>query len=328
MKLQKGFTLVELLVVITIIGILAAIALPNYTKVRIKGRETEVKANIHKIQEAIERYHLDEGEYPAYLLGGNENSWPIFFGRNLGDPVVFDLTTGEPLFFDPLIEYNYIDSYPENPFVDPQKAGIYMEFSGGDMTIPASGDPRFGIKGNLMPNSVDDPLWFSVAPGIPVETINQAGTQIVNFGAYGGHRTPSGDADRYIIQGSFFYRAEGDIDWTTPPGSSPTRYDFRYQSFERYILGGFGHDTTKGLDVIRLVGIGFYRHQPDTNFQWDIPLLLPEVFGGGNGGAFENMPYYPYEPSEHGVEFYYGAPDGYEDGVVIVLTDSGKNLNF
>ena len=72
MSTRKGFTLIELLVVIVIIGILVAIALPNFIKVKTKAREAEVKQNLHSIQLGVERYAVDnEGNYPYYLYGGD-----------------------------------------------------------------------------------------------------------------------------------------------------------------------------------------------------------------------------------------------------------------
>ena len=53
-KNQKGFTLIELMVVVVIIGILAAIALPNFMAMQDRAKESAVKSNVHTIQLAIE----------------------------------------------------------------------------------------------------------------------------------------------------------------------------------------------------------------------------------------------------------------------------------
>ncbi len=62
----KGFTLIELMVVVVIIGILAAIALPNFFSIQDRAKETEIKSNVHAIQLAVEGYKtLNAGEKPS-----------------------------------------------------------------------------------------------------------------------------------------------------------------------------------------------------------------------------------------------------------------------
>jgi prepilin-type N-terminal cleavage/methylation domain-containing protein len=58
-KINYGFTLVELMVVVVIIGIIAAIAIPNFVKVVDKSREATVKSNMHTVQFVVELYKVD-----------------------------------------------------------------------------------------------------------------------------------------------------------------------------------------------------------------------------------------------------------------------------
>jgi prepilin-type N-terminal cleavage/methylation domain-containing protein len=64
---QKGFTIIELLVVIVIIGILVALALPQLFAAQARGRDTDRKNDLKNIQQQLETYFNDNGEYPATL---------------------------------------------------------------------------------------------------------------------------------------------------------------------------------------------------------------------------------------------------------------------
>ena len=66
--MKKGFTLIELLVVVLIIGILSAIALPQYTTAVEKSRATEAVTLMGTLRYAAERYRLQTGQFPGQQL--------------------------------------------------------------------------------------------------------------------------------------------------------------------------------------------------------------------------------------------------------------------
>jgi len=70
---KKGFTIIELLIVIAIIGLLATISIVSLNGARLKGRDAARLGNIKQMQTALEMYYNDQGRYPvsatAIVLG-------------------------------------------------------------------------------------------------------------------------------------------------------------------------------------------------------------------------------------------------------------------
>jgi len=64
---QKGFTLIEIIIVFTLIGILVGLALPQYKYAAKRAREAVLKENLFQLRKLIQQYHADKGKYPAYL---------------------------------------------------------------------------------------------------------------------------------------------------------------------------------------------------------------------------------------------------------------------
>lgn len=64
---QKGFTLLELLIVVVIIGILLLLVMPNLVSGPARARDSRRKADLSSIQRGLEQYYNDNSNYPAEL---------------------------------------------------------------------------------------------------------------------------------------------------------------------------------------------------------------------------------------------------------------------
>jgi general secretion pathway protein G len=64
---QRGFTLIELIVVVTIIGILAGVAVVNIKNAHRKAREAALRDNLKTMRAAIDNFYADKQRYPANL---------------------------------------------------------------------------------------------------------------------------------------------------------------------------------------------------------------------------------------------------------------------
>lgn len=66
---NKGFTLVELMVVVVIIGILAAVAIPMYSNYTAKSKAKAYQADCKNIFTSVDNYKQENGDFPADLAG-------------------------------------------------------------------------------------------------------------------------------------------------------------------------------------------------------------------------------------------------------------------
>ena len=91
MKKRKGFTLIELMIVIAIIIILAAIAIPNYLKMTDRARRARVAGDFTSVATAIEAFSVDWGSYPntppSTALKGS-------FGKHATSVIENEITAG------------------------------------------------------------------------------------------------------------------------------------------------------------------------------------------------------------------------------------------
>ena len=76
-KAQQGFTLIELMIVIAIVGILAAIALPAYQDYIIRSKMTEGLGALAEAKTTIAEYVASNGRYPADKAGGDNTAFGL-----------------------------------------------------------------------------------------------------------------------------------------------------------------------------------------------------------------------------------------------------------
>lgn len=105
-KIERGFTLVELLVVLVIIASLLSVVLPRYIKSLDKAEESALKSDLATIRIAIDRFYSDKGYYPKNLdelvrekylrhipvdpITKQTNWQPIYINMD-GEQVVYDI---------------------------------------------------------------------------------------------------------------------------------------------------------------------------------------------------------------------------------------------
>ena len=94
-KLSKGFTLIELMIVVAIIGILAAIAIPNFIKYQLRSKFSEAATNVEGLRKAEEA--LRQGERKVVINGTIDNLYTPGSYHNLDSTKLYPAAAATPI---------------------------------------------------------------------------------------------------------------------------------------------------------------------------------------------------------------------------------------
>jgi prepilin-type N-terminal cleavage/methylation domain-containing protein len=154
-RLSKAFTLIELLIVVAIIAILAAIAVPNFLEAQVRSKVSRAKADLRSIATGLESYRVDNNGYPPTPFvslsfdGGvlrvlpNFISTPIAYltTASMEDPFIMaNLGDFQGIRRDGVIDtYGPDPAYPNEPGGDPRAGRRYYYQSNRDARRSGSG---------------------------------------------------------------------------------------------------------------------------------------------------------------------------------------------
>ena len=113
---RKAFTLVEILIVVTILGILAAVVLPTFQGQTTIARESYVKDSLSTMRTQIEFYKMDHDGVPPGYINGEGAPEPYLLLQFTGTTMVTGHASPDKVPTAPFLYGPYVKKLPENPF--------------------------------------------------------------------------------------------------------------------------------------------------------------------------------------------------------------------
>lgn len=160
---KSAFTLVELMIVVAILGILAAIVLPEFQGHIQQAKEAAAKDNLRILREAIGRYAADHGVPPGYVNGIFSSNHlvvnaQLLYCTNIAGDTILQKTKSGTYIYGP-----YLNGLPKNPFNNKDEFQLIDDTT--DMPLSGSGAKGWIYK----PKSKEIRIDY---PGVDSQNLN------------------------------------------------------------------------------------------------------------------------------------------------------------
>ncbi len=150
---RRGFTLVEILVVIGIVVILAGLLVPMVARSMRQAKQTRTAADMQSISTALEAFKMDHGDYPR-TEAGTQNTGAAMLGRYLNGPLGDGVTPPAPAPTDPPTYDPAVDYGAGDPVL--YSSNTYVSLAASSGVTPGSDVTKWAVCNNLT-DFVDGP---------------------------------------------------------------------------------------------------------------------------------------------------------------------------
>jgi len=263
-KTRSGFTIVELLIVVVVIALLAAISLVAYTGIQKRAAEVTLQSDLRQAKTYMERQKIDTGSFPTdtsdipkspsseYELSFEGTDFCLTATTSTANASPFHITTQTGVASGPCLGHEYGGPAPAGVNIAPPFS--QWTLSGGAMYNTSTKEITFTTTNSTAVSPyirVDSPLSFTMSADInsPVKDAGPDGQRVYGSSYFDGSYTPYTLSNGYTGNGSAGYLPANT--WTRPnwtiTASGP---NFMYLQFRLQVSTSYGVPGTRMRDPI------------------------------------------------------------------------------
>ena len=176
--MKRAFTLIELLIVVAIIAILAAIAVPNFLEAQVRSKVSRVKADMRTLATGLESYRIDNNSYPTMRLPR-----PTVGDTSVNETLGVELTT--PIAYLSSMEITKdIFKLDRGPQLNALPGRDRLIYRNNDFLIKTAGTNQALIDAITLNIEEQEGLWRLISSGPDRYVLNTAALPEQDFASF------------------------------------------------------------------------------------------------------------------------------------------------